>query len=224
MSTRATITVADERDSFHLYQHHDGYADGPHGLVRRIAMAQRLAWDLPRFEAPDFAAAIIAVLKDRGGSTYLAHDAEAHADRAYHYRIEPLRKGVSTYVQLTVTQPSWRCEEDDRELFKGNLVDAITKFDAMGETASQPREYQILLEAQGSLWRAQEEINALCGERPDPDTELVHEQIKDACRDLSALMRHLETMAPWDALKLTSNASVVAKLALQAHLRFQRDE
>lgn len=84
MSTRATITVADERGSFDIYQHHGGYPDGQHGLVRQIAMARRMAWDLPRFEASDFAAAVIAALKDRGGSTYLTADAEAHCDRAFH--------------------------------------------------------------------------------------------------------------------------------------------
>lgn len=224
MSTRATITVADERSSFDIYQHHDGYADGPHGLVRRIAMAQRLAWSLPRFEAADFAAAIIAVLKDRGGSTYLTRSADAHADRAYHYRVEPLREGIATRVQLTITQTSWREEENDRELFKGSIADAIAKFDAIGETATQPREYQILMEAQGALWRVQEEINALCGERPDPDTKLVHEQIEDACRDLSALMHHLEQMAPWQAIESASGASVEAKLAWEAHQRFQRND
>lgn len=107
MSTRATITVADENDSFDIYQHHDGYPDGPNGLVRHIAMARRLAWDLPRFEAADFAAAVIAVLKDRGGSTYLTKDAEAHGDRSYHYRIEPARENTVTRAQLTISRPSW---------------------------------------------------------------------------------------------------------------------
>ena len=49
MSTRATITVADEHYSFDIYQHHDGYPEGPHGLVRHIAMARQLAWTPPRF-------------------------------------------------------------------------------------------------------------------------------------------------------------------------------
>ncbi len=54
MSTRTTTTVADKQDSFDIYQHHDGYHDGPYGLVRHLALARRLAWDLPRFEAADF--------------------------------------------------------------------------------------------------------------------------------------------------------------------------
>ena len=127
MSTRATITVADSRDSFDIYQHHDGYPEGPFGLVRQLGMAQRLAWDLPRFEAADFAAAIIAVLKDRGGSTYLTADAEAHTDRAFHYRVEPLRDGVSTQVQLTIAKTTWRVDQADTEMFKGPLTNAIAK-------------------------------------------------------------------------------------------------
>jgi len=215
--------VADKHGRFDIYQHHDGYAEGPHGLVRRIAMAQRLAWDLPRFEAADFAAAIIAVLKDRGGSTYLTARAEDHADRAYHYQIEPLREGVATRVQLTVTQPSWRDGAEGREIFKGSLAEAITRFDAIAETARQPREYQILMNAEGALCRAQAEISALCGARPDLDTERVNETIEDACRDLHALRQHLEAMAPWHALNAASGASVDAKLAWEAHQRFQRD-
>ena len=106
MSTRATISVADDNDSFDIYQHHDGYPDGPHGLVRQIAMARRLAWNLPRFEAADFAAAIIAVLKDRGGSTYLTRDADTHGDRDFHYRVTPLRENMTTRVILTISKPS----------------------------------------------------------------------------------------------------------------------
>lgn len=180
MSTRATITVADDRDRFDLYQHHDGYPDGPHGLVRHLALARQYAWDLPRFEAADFAAAIIAVLKDRGGSTYLTKDADAHGDRSFHYQIEPLRENYVTRVMLTISRPSWDRSEPDVEVFRGDIQEAVTKFDAVGETAKQPREYQLLMTAEGALWRAHEEISALCGERPDPDTEKVYEDIEDS--------------------------------------------
>lgn len=239
MSTRATITVADDRDSFDLYQHHDGYPDGPHGLVRHLALARQYAWDLPRFEAADFSAAIIAVLKDRGGSTYLTKDADAHGDRSFHYRIEPLRENYVTRVMLTISQPSWDRGEPDVEVFRGDIQEAVTKFDAVGETAKQPREYQLLMTAEGALWRAHEEISALCGERPDPDTEKVYEDIEDASRDLSTLRLHLERTAPWSALtkadalfgKLRAEhgsqhmgiATTEVRLAVEAHRRFQRD-
>lgn len=240
MSTRATITVADDRDRFDLYQHHDGYPDGPHGLVRHLALARRYAWDLPRFEAADFSAAIIAVLKDRGGSTYLTEDAEAHTDRSFHYRIEPLRENYVTRVLLTISRPSWDRSQPDVEMFRGDLQSAVPKFDAIGETAKQPREYQTLMTVEGSLWRAHEEISALCGERPDPDTEKVFEEIEDATRDLATLRLHLERTQPWSTLgkadalfekirsehgsQQTGIASIEIRLAVEAHQRFQRDE
>lgn len=239
MSTRATITVADDRESFDLYQHHDGYPEGPHGLVRHIAMARRLAWDLPRFEAADFSAAVIAVLKDRGGSTYLTKDAEAHTDRSYHYRIESIRENYVTRVMLTISRPAWDRAQGDIEMFHGEIPEAVDKFQAIGETAKQPREYQILMTAEGSLWRAHEEISALCGERPDPDTQQVYGDIEDASRDLAALRYHLEHNDPWRTLAHSEKAltrvreanetpivglpTVEVKLAMDAHRRFQRE-
>lgn len=121
-------------------------------------------------------------------------------------------------------QPSWREGDNGRELFKGDISEAVTKFNAIGETARQPREYQILTDAEGALWRAQEEISALCGGRPDLDTETVYETIEDACLDLHALCQHLESMAPWQAMKAASASSVDAKMAWEAHRRFQRDD
>lgn len=238
MSTRATITVADDRESFDLYQHHDGYPEGPHGLVRHIAMARRLAWDLPRFEAADFSAAVIAILKDRGGSTYLTHDADAHTDRSYHYRIEAICKNCVTRVMLTISRPAWDRTQNDIEMFHGEIPEAVTKFQAIAETAEQPREYQILMTAEGSLWRAHEEIRALCGDRPNPDTEQVHGDIEEASRDLAALRQHLEINDPWRTIEHSERAlarvreahgntiaglpTVEVKLAMEAHRRFQR--
>jgi len=239
MSTRATITVADEQSSFDIYQHHDGYPDGPFGLVRHIAMARRLAWDLPRFEAADFSAAVIAVLKDRGGSTYLTKDASEHSDRSYHYRIEPVREDTVTRVMLTISRPAWDRKQGDIEIFHGEIPEAVAQFQAIGETAKQPREYQILMTAEGSLWRAYEEISALCGDRPDPDTEQVYGEIEDATHDLATLRQHLETNNPWRTLSHTEKAlarvretsqstvpglpTVEVTLAMEAHRRFQRD-
>lgn len=153
MSTRATITVADGNDSFDIYQHHDGYPDGPHGLVRHIAMARRLAWDPPRFEAADFAAAIIAVLKDRGGSTYLTKDADAHCDRDFHYRIEAQRENCATRVMLTITRPSYERGRGDVEVFVGEIQGAVAKYNAVAERSDQPREWQMLGEIEGALWK-----------------------------------------------------------------------
>ena len=180
------------------------------------------------------------MLKDRGGSTYLTEDAEAHTDRSFHYRIEPLRENYVTRVMLTISRPSWDRSQPDVEMFRGDLQSAVPKFDAIGETAKQPREYQTLMTAEGSLWRAHEEISALCGDRPDSDTATVFEDIEDAARDLATLRLHLERTQPWSALgkadalfdkiraehgsQHTGIASTEIRLAVEAHRRFQRDE
>lgn len=241
MSTRATITVADQHDSFDLYQHHDGYPDGPHGLVRHIAMARRLAWDLPRFEAGDFAAAIIAVLKDRGGSTYLTKDADAHSDRSFHYRIEPIREDTADRVQLTISRPSWERGRGDVEVFAGSIQNAVAKFKAVPDTTDQPREWQMLGEIEGALYRAEEEIGQWVNGTPDPDTQATLDDLDDAGRASCLLRHHLEQNDPWrtlghvekrlnrlrdagEACQITALPTVDVKLAMEAHRRFQRDD
>src|SRR4051794_36529103 len=60
MSTRALYTFicpGRKQDTFHVYKHHDGY---PKGAAEAIANALPLAWQLPRFEADEFAAAFVA--------------------------------------------------------------------------------------------------------------------------------------------------------------------
>jgi hypothetical protein len=85
MSTRATYTVYDRHDIFTTYIHTDGY---PSGALRHIANALPWAWPLPRFEAADFAAAIIAGNKEEGGgSVYITRDKYDHGDLAYNYNI-----------------------------------------------------------------------------------------------------------------------------------------
>ena len=241
MSTRATITVADQHDSFDLYQHHDGYPDGPHGLVRHIAMARRLAWDLPRFEAADFSAAIIAVLKDRGGSTFLVKDANAHSDRSFHYRVSPLREKTATHVMLTITRPSWEPGKSDVEIFAGSIQDAVAKFNAVPDTTDQLREWQMLGEIEGALYRAEEEICQWVKGTPNPDTQATLDDLDDAGRASIQLRHHLEQSDPWHTLGRVEKTlirlretgepcqpaalpTVDVKLAMDAHRRFQRED
>lgn len=96
MSTRAVITFKDEHDEFSVYKHHDGYPDG---VMPAITAAKELAWDLPRFEACDFAAAFIAANKrKRGGGIYCTTGPDAHGDLAYHYVVTA--RGVSLVVEI----------------------------------------------------------------------------------------------------------------------------
>jgi len=87
MSTRATIGVHDDYGSYYIYRHHDGYPNSPHGVIETLKKALPFAWPLPRFEADDFAAAIVRAWKDLGGDIRLTTDHEAHSDTKYQYDI-----------------------------------------------------------------------------------------------------------------------------------------
>lgn len=64
MSTSATIQFIDDTTKVAVYSHGDGY---PTGIRAMLEKALAFAWELPRFEADEFAAAFIAANKTRGG-------------------------------------------------------------------------------------------------------------------------------------------------------------
>lgn len=73
MSTRAIYIFADDFNNpaaevYVVYKHHDGYPDGARGFV---AEAMKYAWEMPRFEADEFAAAFVAANKDSPGGVRL---------------------------------------------------------------------------------------------------------------------------------------------------------
>lgn len=104
MSTRAIYTFTDERNTVHVYKHHDGY---PKGAGEFIHKACALAWRLPRFEADEFAAAFVAANKDGGGGVRLIGGAqepwEFASDCEYHYTVTC--KAGALYV--TADSVSW---------------------------------------------------------------------------------------------------------------------
>ncbi len=64
MGTRAIYIFEDEHEEVHVYKHYDNY---PQGAVDFIENAKEFAWELPRFEADEFAAAFVAANKNRKG-------------------------------------------------------------------------------------------------------------------------------------------------------------
>jgi len=64
MGTRAIYIFEDEHEEVHVYKHYDNY---PEGAVDFIENAKEFAWELPRFEADEFAASFVAANKDRRG-------------------------------------------------------------------------------------------------------------------------------------------------------------
>ena len=53
MGTRAIYVFEDENEEVYVYKHYDNY---PQGAVDFIEKAKEFAWELPRFEADEFAA------------------------------------------------------------------------------------------------------------------------------------------------------------------------
>ena len=64
MGTRAIYIFEDDHEEVHVYKHYDNY---PQGAVDFIENAKEYAWELPRFEADEFAAAFVAANKNRKG-------------------------------------------------------------------------------------------------------------------------------------------------------------
>jgi hypothetical protein len=125
MSTRSTLTVRDRKDgseAYSIYRHSDGYPDTPHGVLKTLRQALSYAWPLPRYEAMDFAAAIIAAWKKpattiiyrsgekgyivQGGNIYFTNGREAHGDTEYHYEIYPDGKGRIAVECLEAVYPN----------------------------------------------------------------------------------------------------------------------
>ena len=64
MGTRGAFTFIDaDKQTFHVYKHHDCYPEGPWGGPAVLLAATRYAWQFPRFEADEFAAAFITAAK-----------------------------------------------------------------------------------------------------------------------------------------------------------------
>lgn len=80
MATRALYVFNDDHVKITVYKHWDGYpeARGAYGFIRA---ALAYAWDLPRFEADDYAAAFVAANKKKGGGDVrLLNEASTNAD------------------------------------------------------------------------------------------------------------------------------------------------
>lgn len=93
MSTRCNIIVKDDFDAIQLYRHCDGYPDSEHGVINDLKKALDYAWPLPRMEAADLAAAIVAAWKKNSGNIYIDGTAKIpetlHGDIEYCYTIKP---------------------------------------------------------------------------------------------------------------------------------------
>lgn len=91
MSTRCNVVIRDGYGrAMQLYRHADGY---PESVIPDLKDVLPFAWDLPRFEADDFSAAIVRAWKQHGGQIYIdgtyVQGETVHGDIAYLYVIDP---------------------------------------------------------------------------------------------------------------------------------------
>ena len=121
MSTRGIYTFKAFGETFHVYKHSDNYPTGAQ-IALAAVMEQGKAWDLPRFEADEFAAGFVAANKDGGGNVRLAKSRTSACDVAYGYTVAQI-KGKKD-VQLTVTSIDfWDGKAKETKLWAGRLVD-----------------------------------------------------------------------------------------------------
>jgi len=135
MSTRALFTFQDPDGSeYHVYKHYNGY---PLGAINAIEAALKLkkVWDLPRYEADEFAAGFIAANKTGPGALRLTvgknWEQAISSDCEYHYTVS-LKSGKLHVVADAVE--CWDFPYKSTRLKSGTLS-AVSKW-AIRENAA----------------------------------------------------------------------------------------
>ena len=115
MSTRACYTFKDKEGAFSIYYHYDGY---PANALQMINKAKDSAWQFPRFEADEFAAAFCYVAKDgRPGGARITEGPHRHGDLAYRYDI--YFKNNDLMVKI------WQVDFHNEKLLDHNNLDEL---------------------------------------------------------------------------------------------------
>ena len=139
MSTSACFTFCDSTEpwtSFHVFKRLDGYpyarghtGKATGGLVW-IRNAFQYAWELPRYEAPDFAAAFVAANKRQEGDIQLInHETPwtSHRGCVYQYICGPTREMNDLFVEVLDVAWSNKTPQINDEVMEGNLHDLINE-------------------------------------------------------------------------------------------------
>ena len=121
MGTRAMYTFLEKGARFNVYKHHDGY---PEGAAEAIRNALSKAWELPRFEADEFAAAFVAANKTSSGGVRLMSSGTpktaAPSDIEFRYVIQQDPQ-VNRLLRITVFSTDYGDPRTEKKLFAGSL-------------------------------------------------------------------------------------------------------
>jgi hypothetical protein len=120
MGTRAVFTFKDQYGAYSVYKHWDGY---PEGAAEFLTKAIPFAWELPRFEADDFAAAFVTANKIAGGGDIrLTTNHEAHGDLDYFYEVFASDRNDQLIIR------AYEDGQTAKEIFYGRLKDFVDKY------------------------------------------------------------------------------------------------
>lgn len=127
MGTRAVYSFLDEHNvAFHVYKHWD---NNPEGAAGFLTNALEHAWDLPRYEHDEFAAAFIAANKKwgSGGDIRMCFRPENHCDIEYLYEISQAKNGQMIMKAFEVN--FWDESKPLRkQIFYGRLKDFVIEY------------------------------------------------------------------------------------------------
>lgn len=123
MGTRAVYVFKDIKEDamFHaVYKHWDSYPAGAAGF---FVKALGNSWDLPRYEADEFAAAFVAANKSGPGDVRLTNNPEYHSDLEYVYELFQAKNGQLIIQAFSVN--FWETNKERTEIFYGRLKDFV---------------------------------------------------------------------------------------------------
>jgi hypothetical protein len=128
MATRSNIIVQDEYKRVQVYRHWDGY---PTGVIPDLADALQYAWELPRFEADDFAAAIVRAWKQEGGGNIYIDGSPkgfelVHGDTEYVYVVKFDKRKHEPFIEVYDWHDYWLEKVDiNAKSFKPKIKEKI---------------------------------------------------------------------------------------------------
>lgn len=128
MSTRGVYIFKDKNGGeFHVYKHWDNY---PSGACEFLVDAMKKAWQLPRFEADEFACAFIAANKDCEGGVRLIPHGVTDMGQDYTYIITCPNSNIigepnSAELMIEFTD----IDENEKEFtFRGSLAAMLAQY------------------------------------------------------------------------------------------------
>lgn len=120
MGTRATYTFKGDGESHTVYVHWDGYPTGAAEYLGATLKSDNV-WELPRYEADEFAAGFVATVKTGGGNVRLAKSPRKFGDIQYAYTVTQKDGELWIKAQSINNWDSWKA----KTIWQGKLSEFI---------------------------------------------------------------------------------------------------